>query len=226
MARHLITVQLVFEDYSSTLVYVEFQDDDGEEAATNVTQRHAPPPARPSAAQLTSWSTQIGAGLALQASAAVSAKSAAAGSSKDFVANLVKANPQTLGPVGSSFGAIILAQAGSTTVDRGADEEVRPGDVVALHGADLKGKKGITNYHATFGTPQEPTFAVVVESESKKRKLRCVLQGPAGSAGSSTGSRLASTAKGPEEVSLRLDDVKGGLVRVFRVAPRVGWLED
>jgi hypothetical protein len=114
--------------------------------------------------------------------------------------------------IGPSFGPIILAQAATTPVDVGSDE-IRPGDIVALHGVDLKGKKGLGSYHATFGSAQEPTFACVVESEAKKRRLRCILvSGVEGKRG-----------RGAEEVSLRLDDAKSGLLRVFRLAPK-DWL--
>lgn len=34
----------------------------------------------------------------------------------------------------------------------------------------------------------------------------------------------SSKRKGPEEVTLRLDDVKQGIVKVFRIAPH-GWVE-
>ncbi|UZJ53462.1 hypothetical protein CBS101457_002782 [Exobasidium rhododendri] len=216
--RHLIKVEIIFEDYSSTVIEVHFDDDDIKEEATELKQRHNPAPSRPNAEQLHYWSQKYGSQVARHAVASHSAKSNMGdGSSKGFIAALLTAsagggNNDLLPSVGSSFGAMILAQTGTTPIDVGADE-IRAGDIIALHGIDLKGKKGLASYHATFGSAHDPTYACVIESEAKKRKLRCILV--AGIEG--------KRGKGPEEVSLRLDDVKSGLLRVFRLAPR-DWL--
>lgn len=212
--QHIIRIELIFEDYSATVVEVRYEDDDAMEEATQLSQHHTFSPRRPSTAELQSWSQRYGTPLAKQAISALQAKSAVGnGSSKDFISALVASMDEVLPPVGSSFGSIILAQAATTPVDVGADE-IRVGDIVALHGVDFKGKKGLASYHATFGSTQEPTYACVIESEAKKRKLRCILV--AGVEGKRT--RI------PEETSLRLDDVKSGLLRIFRLAPKSGWL--
>lgn len=93
-------------------------------------------------------------------------------------------------------------------------DEVRPGDIVSCTTADFKGKKGLAPYHMTFGSQSDPTLGIVVEVETKKNKLRCIIQSP-------------NNKKGlPDEVSLRLDDLKSGIVKVFRVPPRQGWVND
>lgn len=222
---HLTRVDLIFEDYSSTVITVLYQDDDADEEHTKLTQQHRFSPGRPSMQQLQEWSQRYSSMIARQANALLAAKDSGPalgdGTSRGFISALVSlaTNEACLPSVGSSFGAIILAQAGTTPVDTGADE-IRPGDVVALHGADLKGKRGLTPYHATYGSANDPTFACVIEADSsstsKKRKLRCLLV-------AASGSGSAATSR-PEEVSIRLDDVRSGLLRVFRVAPRQGWL--
>lgn len=77
-------------------------------------------------------------------------------------------------------------------------EEIKPGDIVACFNSDFKGKKGLTPYHLTLGSKMEPTLAVVIENEAKKNKLKCVLQS----------TQEGGKVKGPEEVSLRMDDLK------------------
>ena len=216
-SEHTIRVELIFEDYSSTVVEVHYLDDDAREEATQLTQKHHFAPPRPSTEQLQSWSQRFGLQVAKQAVSALNAKTPAVGdgTSRGFILSLVAAlgTHDVLPAVGSSFGSIILAQAATTPVDVGADE-IRTGDIIALHGVDFKGKKGLTPYHTTFGSAQEPTYACIIESEAKKRKLRCIL----------VPGVEAKRGKGAEEVSLRLDDVKSGLLRVFRLAPKTGWL--
>lgn len=219
--HHLIRVDLVFEDYSSTTVTVLYQNDDGEETHTQLAQQHHFAPGRPSAQQLVSWSQQYGCAVAKHASSFVANKGTVAahgdGSSRSVIGALLSTatHDEVLPPVGASFGAIVLAQAATTAVDVGADE-IRAGDIVALHGADFKGKKGLTPYHVTYGSTNEPALACVIEVDSaaKKRKLRCALV-------ATSASRKVGQL---EEISLRLDDVKSGLLRVFRVVPRRGWL--
>lgn len=92
-----------------------------------------------------------------------------------------------------------------------SSDEIKAGDIVACFNSDFKGKKGLTPYHLVLGSQLEPTLAIVVEVETKKNKLKCVLQ---------------NANKGPEEVSLRLDDLKSGVLKVFRAVPNQGYLED
>jgi hypothetical protein len=127
------------------------------------------------------------------------------------VAALLASVPDALPPAGASWGVPLLALAGGTVLDRGADV-IRPGDVVGLWGADFKGKRGIVQYHTSFGSPNEPSIAVCVEHEERKNKLKVVLLPDAAA------SKRKTTA--PEEVSLRLDDLKSGVVKVYRVASR------
>lgn len=97
-------------------------------------------------------------------------------------------------------------------LERGPDPTPRPGDIVVLaQGAEFKGKRsvGLGSYHDTYkGT----CAAVVVEWDGKKRRVKVVGVLPKGGAGGAV-----------EETTLRLDDVKAGVVRCVRVPP-VAWL--
>lgn len=210
---HRADIYMLFEDYSTTTISLAFQDDDAEESQTTLTQRHNFAPPKPSGAQLKQWAASLGVSVARLASDVAKQSSAPVGDGSPgaFVGHVLAQLP-ALSPVGTSLGALLLTQVGATQMETPADE-VRPGDLVWCHHADFRGKKGLAPYHTTLGA-SEPTTAIVVEVESKKNKLRCVLQSPAQKKGA------------PEEVSLRMDDLKSGVVKVFRVPPRQGWVAE
>ncbi len=203
---HRADIYMLFEDYSTTVISLSFQDDDLDESHTSLTQRHNFPPAKPSTSDLKQWSSQIGSSLAKLASDASKQSNSPIGdgSPRAFVQHLISQLSSTaLPPVGHSLGAPILTQVGPTIME--SFDEVRPGDVVSCTTADFRGKKGLAPYHATFGSQTDPTLAIVVEVETKKNKLRCILQSP-------NNKKVL-----PDEVSLRLDDLKSGIVKVCRV---------
>ncbi|KAK0533534.1 assembly of actin patch protein [Tilletia horrida] len=219
--RHVVTVHVLFQDYSQTVVDLDYVDDDADETQTDLSQRHLFPPVPPDANALIQWHQQIGAPIAAQAEQLISSKNpqiVGDGSAYALPASLIAASPvRALGPIGASFGAPILHQAGPTVLEQGPDE-IRPGDVLVLFGTEFKGKKAaLSTYHHTFGSAREPAFAVLVENESKKNRLRVAIQSVA-SGGKKGGG-------GVEEVSLRMDDLRAGVLKVFRVAPAQGWLE-
>uniref|UniRef100_V5E7Y2 SH3 domain-containing protein n=1 Tax=Kalmanozyma brasiliensis (strain GHG001) TaxID=1365824 RepID=V5E7Y2_KALBG len=210
---HRADIYMLFEDYSTTTISLSFQDDDAEESQTSLTQRHNFPPPKPSAAQLKQWAASLGVSVARLASDVAKQTNSPIGdgSPRAFVGHVLSQLP-ALPPVGTSLGTPVLTQVGATLMDPPTDE-VRPGDLVWCSHADFRGKKGLAPYHTTLGTT-DPTVGVVVEVESKKNKLRCVIQSPAQKKGAA------------EEVSLRMDDLKSGVVKVFRVPPRQGWVAE
>ncbi|EPQ26322.1 uncharacterized protein PFL1_06257 [Pseudozyma flocculosa PF-1] len=217
-ATHSADIYVLFEDYSTTTISLSFQDDDAEESATTLTQVHNFPPPKPVAEQLRAWSSEVGAQIAKAAIDAAKhppSTPVGDGSARSFAVSLITALPSALPPVGSSYGALILTQVGATVMETGADEP-RPGDVAVCVGAELKGKRGLAPYHASYGSAADPLVAVVVECEAKKNKLRCVVQ---------SGRSAGKGSKGIDEVSLRLDDLKSGVIKVFRVAKRQAWVE-
>lgn len=212
---HQAAVHVLFDDYSTTVVRLAFMDDDAEESQTSLTQAHSFPPNKPSVETLRQWSTHIGSVIAKLAVDACKQTSApiADGSARGFVQAMLASMPGALPSVGYSFGVLILTQVGPTMMQPQLDE-VRPGDCVSCSQADFRGKKGLAPYHMTFGSQSEPTIGIVTECETKKNKLRCIIQSPHNKKGL------------PDEVSLRLDDLKSGIVKVFRVPPRQGWVQD
>ena len=208
VAVHRADIYMLFEDYSTTVISLSFQDDDLEEQHTSLTQRHNFPPAKPAAAELKQWSSNIGSMIAKHASDAAKQCHGPIGdaSSRAFVAHILSSLPQSLPPVGTSLGCVIHTQVGTTVMD--SLDEPHPGDIVSCSSADFKGKKGLAPYHFTLNCQ-----GFIVDVEPKKNKLRTIIQSP-------------TKKNGPEEVSLRLDDLKSGIVKVYRVPPRSGWVMD
>lgn len=97
-----------------------------------------------------------------------------------------------------TFGSLIWEQEGATQNKR--YDEIRTGDIVILHDAKFKGKKGLVSYAQQVGSVEEPMFSICAESEQKKTKVK-VWQVERGHIGTE---------------SYRLDDLQSGLVRVFR----------
>lgn len=209
---HRADVHMLFEDYSTTVISLSFQDDDLEETHTTLSQRHNFAPPKPSSAELKQWSSSIGAEIGRLATEAAKQSSAPLGdgSPQGFVHHIIS-SVASLPPVGTSLGALILTQVGPTVVETGADEP-RAGDIVLCSNADFRGKKGLAPYHTTLGSSL-PIPAILVDMEPKKNKLRCILQNPS-----------HSKKHHPEEISLRLDDLKSGILKIYRSPPRHGWL--
>ena len=70
----------------------------------------------------------------------------------------------------NSFGTLIWEQEGSKQNKR--YDEIRVGDVIVLHDAKLKGKKGLVPYNQQVGSVEEPMFAICSETEQKKNKVK------------------------------------------------------
>ncbi|KAJ7859894.1 hypothetical protein B0H13DRAFT_2237429 [Mycena leptocephala] len=101
-----------------------------------------------------------------------------------------------------AWGHLIYSQAAGSVQKRLSD--IMPGDIVALFDAKLKGHKGLATYTQTVGAG-EPLVGIVSEFEPKKSKIR-VFQ-----ANQHVGHQTVEAA------SYRLEDLKSGIVKVYRV---------
>ncbi|KAH9477662.1 SH3 domain-containing protein C23A1.17 [Psilocybe cubensis] len=101
------------------------------------------------------------------------------------------------------YGYTIYVQNGPAVVKRVSD--IMPGNLVEIQDAKLKGHKGLQTYHQSVGAAGETLVGVVGEFEAKKSKIR-VFQ-----ANQHVGQQTV------ESVSYRLEDLKSGLVKVYRV---------
>ncbi|KAJ6583857.1 hypothetical protein DFH09DRAFT_1245711 [Mycena vulgaris] len=101
-----------------------------------------------------------------------------------------------------AWGYLVYSQAAGSVQKRLSD--IMPGDIVALFDAKLKGHKGLATYSQTVGAG-EPLVGIVSEFEPKKSKIR-VFQ-----ANQHVGHQTVEAA------SYRLEDLKSGIVKVYRV---------
>lgn len=126
------------------------------------------------------------------------------GSYLGFVTSVLGQVPTATQPVApyDSFGYLIYAQNGSSVQRRVSD--VMPGDVIVIHDAKFKGHKGLQSYHQTVGT-DGPLYAIIGDYEVKKAKVK-VFQ-----ANQHVGQQTVESA------SYRLEDLKSGSVKIFRV---------
>ncbi|KAI0657249.1 hypothetical protein C8Q70DRAFT_1046210 [Cubamyces menziesii] len=101
-----------------------------------------------------------------------------------------------------SFGYLVYSQSASAVQRRVSD--IMPGDVLVVEEAKFKGHKGLQSYHQNVGVGQ-PLFAVIGDFEAKKSKVK-VFQ-----ANQHVGHQSVESA------SYRLEDLKSGTVKIFRV---------
>ncbi|KAJ7094222.1 hypothetical protein C8R43DRAFT_266898 [Mycena crocata] len=101
-----------------------------------------------------------------------------------------------------AWGHLVYSQSAASVQKRLSD--IMPGDIVAIFDAKLKGHKGLATYNQTVGAG-EPLVGIVSEFEPKKSKIR-VFQ-----ANQHVGHQTVEAA------SYRLEDLKSGIVKVYRV---------
>ncbi|KAF9015801.1 hypothetical protein BDZ89DRAFT_1141905 [Hymenopellis radicata] len=119
-----------------------------------------------------------------------------------FIEAVLAEVPGAARPVPPLYGYTVYVQSGASVQRRAG--EIMPGDVVWLSDARLKGHKGLQGYSQHVGGEGD-VVGVVCEFEAKKYKVR-VFQ-----ANQHVGQQTV------EAVSYRLEDLKSGVVKVFRV---------
>ncbi|KZT67308.1 hypothetical protein DAEQUDRAFT_729355 [Daedalea quercina L-15889] len=126
------------------------------------------------------------------------------GSYLGFVTAVLSQVPNAAHPAPpfDNFGYLIYMQTGGSVQRRVSD--VMPGDVVVIQEAKFKGHKGLQSYSQTAGVG-EPLYALVSDYEAKKSKVR-VFQ-----ANQHVGQQTV------QSVSYRLEDLKSGSIKIFRV---------
>ncbi|OJA10865.1 hypothetical protein AZE42_06829 [Rhizopogon vesiculosus] len=149
------------------------------------------------------------------------------GSYAGFVRAVIGQVPNAQRPSldGEDWGYMIYAQTASSVQRRVA--EIMPGDVIAFWDAKLKGHKGLQTYSQNVGAGENgPLLGVVSEVEGKKSKVRVWQANQhVGQQVSSlrrwrrktNGALTQKATQTVENVSYRLEDLKSGNVKVFRI---------
>ncbi|KKY38503.1 putative sh3 domain-containing protein [Diaporthe ampelina] len=200
-------IYILFQDYSQTVITARFDPQDAKDV--HLEQRHEGPPRSLRQDQLEESYERFGRPL----STAVAGKKDTVvgdGTPQSLVLELLKPYKDALLPVGSrAYGALVysnLANASTTQTD-----QIRPGDIISIRNAKFQGKHGPMHakYSVEVGKPDH--VGVVAEWDGTKKKVRAWEQG--------------RESKKVKQESFKLDDLRSGEVKIWRVMPRswVGW---
>ncbi|KAH6659737.1 hypothetical protein BKA67DRAFT_652956 [Truncatella angustata] len=200
-------VYVLFQDYSQTIITARF--DPQNPSNTDLDQRHEPPPRALRQDQLEQAYEQYG----LQIANTVPSKKDSVvgdGSPQGLIYELLRPFKDVLLPVGTrAYGALVYANMANASTQM--TDEIRPGDIISIRNAKFQGKHGPMHakYSMEVGRPDH--VAIVAEWDGTKKKVRAWEQG--------------RENKKVKQESFKLDDLRSGEVKIWRVMPRswVGW---
>ncbi|GAA5980080.1 hypothetical protein JCM5350_001755 [Sporobolomyces pararoseus] len=190
-------LEVIYEDYSRTVVSVTFDPEDTTETTTSISQNHFAPPNKPSLDVLLHYSASLGAQIFAAAHLKANDKNARGLTDKQFVDFCFSRATEPVPPIGSTFGAKVY-EASISLKNKPAyatDDEPRVGDVVVFRDVKLKQTLG----SKTVGSH----VAIVSGFDEKKSKLRVL--------------EVDKNGASIDEGSYKLDDLKQGTITVYRV---------
>lgn len=202
-------IYVLYQDYSQTIITVRLDNPADPSEGPQIEQRHEPPPRAPRQDQLEDAYERFGRPMG-DAVAARKDTVVGDGTPQALVHELLSAYPDALRPVGTrAFGALVYANMANASTTQ--TDEIRPGDILTIRNGRFQGKHGPMHakYTAEVGKPDH--VAVVAEWDGTKKKVRAWEQG--------------RESKKVKMESYKLDDLRSGEVKVWRVMPRgwVGW---
>lgn len=200
-------VYVLFQDYSQTIITARFNPQNVNDV--HLEQRHENPPRSLRQDQLEDSYERFGRPIS-EAIASRKDSVVGDGTPQALVYELLKPFKDALLPVGTrAFGALVysnLANASTTQTD-----QIRPGDIISIRNAKFQGKHGPMHakYSMEVGKPDH--VGIVAEWDGTKKKVRAWEQG--------------RESKKVKMESFKLDDLRSGEVKIWRVMPRswVGW---
>ncbi|XDG09598.1 hypothetical protein ABKA04_009213 [Annulohypoxylon sp. FPYF3050] len=200
-------VFVLFQDYSQTIITVRF--DTQNPASAELEQRHEGPPRTLRQDELEEAYERFGRSIS---SAVASRKDSVVGDGQPqtLVLELLKPLKDALLPVGTrAYGALVYANLANASTQ--LNDEIRPGDILCIRNAKFQGKHGPMHakYSMEVGKPDH--VAIISEWDGTKKKLRAWEQG--------------RESKKVKQESFKLEDLRSGEVKVWRVMPRswIGW---
>ena len=198
---------VLFQDYSQTIITVRYDPQDAGDVQAE--QRHEPPPRSLRQDQLEESYERFGRRIA-EAVASRKDTVVGDGSPQALVYELLKPLQGALLPVGTrAYGALVYSNLANASTSQ--NDEIRPGDIVSVRNARFQGKHGAMHakYSMEVGKPDH--VGVVSEWDGTKKKVRAWEQG--------------RESKKVKVESFKLDDLRSGEVKIWRVMPRswIGW---
>ncbi|KAH7417876.1 hypothetical protein BKA64DRAFT_565467 [Cadophora sp. MPI-SDFR-AT-0126] len=207
--RTIVTKHLsvLFQDYSQTIITAEFDAQDPKDV--RLEQRHDQPPSRQRQDQLENAHEQYGRRI-YEAVHSRKETIVGDGTPQGLIQELLKPFSDALLPIGSrAYGAIIYSNLANASTQQ--NDEIRAGDIITLRNTKFQGKHGPMHakYSMEVGKPDH--VGVVAEWDGTKKKVRAWEQG--------------RESKKVKLESFKLDDLRSGEVKIWRVMPRswVGW---
>jgi myosin tail region-interacting protein MTI1 len=200
-------VYILFQDYSQTIINVQFDARNPSDASLE--QRHEAPPQRLRQDQLEDAHSRFGARIAEDVNSKQNTV-VGDGTPHALIYELLRPCVGALPPVGTrSYGALVYANLANATVQQ--FDEIRPGDIISFRNAKFQGKHGAMHAKYSMDVGKPDHVAVVIEWDGTKKKVRAYEQGREG--------------KKVKSESFRVADLRSGEVRVWRVMGRgwVGW---
>ncbi|KAJ5172600.1 hypothetical protein N7492_005193 [Penicillium capsulatum] len=200
-------IYVLFMDYSQTVVTVQFDAKNAEDA--NLEQRQESPPLQPRQDQLEEAHTQLGTRIS-ESVTSVQNSTVGDGTPFGLVQYLLNPLAEALLPVGTrAYGALVYSNLANASVSQ--NDEIRAGDIVSFRNARFQGHRGTMHqkYSAEVGKPDH--VGIVVDWDGTKKKIRAWEQG--------------RESKKVKMESFKLGDLRSGECKVWRVMPRswVGW---
>ncbi|RDA88642.1 hypothetical protein CP532_4088 [Ophiocordyceps camponoti-leonardi (nom. inval.)] len=201
-------IYVLFQDYSQTVVTARFdpyRTADGVE----LEQRHEGPPRPLRQDQMEDFHERYGVKL-LAAAAAAKDTVVGDGTAQGLITELLRPHRDALAPVGTrSYGALVYANMANASTQQ--YDVIRPGDIMSTRNARFQGKHGPMHAKYTMDVGKPDHVAVVAEWDGTKKKVKAWEQG--------------RESKKVKLESFRLDDLRSGEVKIWRVVPRswVGW---
>ncbi|KAI8458019.1 hypothetical protein BY996DRAFT_6874961 [Phakopsora pachyrhizi] len=195
---------VIRDDYSKTIVNIKFDDND-DESGTEMNQLHYPPPEPYDISALQELGQTLGPQIVARAKAKEDEKGfKGEEDGASLVKTIVRSLEVALEPVGQTYGEVVykceIQDVKGAHPEIEVKDDIRPGDIVASYGATFKGK-GIGHGSMNLGTVSNPHLGIVAEHDVKKNKFKAygIFHGKV------------------ELISYRLDEMKSGCIKVFRV---------
>ncbi|KAK1755566.1 hypothetical protein QBC47DRAFT_380675 [Echria macrotheca] len=200
-------IYVLFQDYSQTVITVQFDPQDSSDV--HIEQRHEAPPRALRQDQLEQSYERFGRAIG-QAVTGKKDTVVGDGTPQALVHELLRPFKDALLPVGTrAYGALVYSNLANASTTQ--NDEIRPGDIISIRNAKFQGKHGAMHakYSMEVGKPDH--VAVVAEWDGTKRKVRAWEQG--------------RESKKVKMESFKLDDLRSGEVKIWRVMPRswIGW---
>lgn len=200
-------IYVLFQDYSQTVITARY--DPKNQADIQLEQRHEAPPRALRQDQLEEAYERFGRAIGDSVSK-IKDTVVGDGTPQGLIYELLKPHRDALHPVGTrAYGALVYSNLANASTTQ--NDEIRPGDIISIRNAKFQGKHGPMHakYSAEVGKPDH--VGIVSEWDGTKKKVRAWEQG--------------RESKKVKVESFKLDDLRSGEVKIWRVMPRswVGW---